>query len=83
MLQNLTTEELESELKKRKDESKKLPPMLPNPDFTKLIETIISGLTRATKDDYLDDDIKTYVWEEALTAIFGKDFFAWRKKQPW
>lgn len=56
-LDNLSTEQLEAELKRRAQPTGTPPEPLPNPDFTELIETVKSGLARSCQDRYQSDDL--------------------------
>lgn len=56
---------------------------LASPDWQPLIETITSGLARSIKDGYEDEDFQYYVYEAAMTAVYGDNYFTWRNKQRW
>lgn len=52
-------------------------------DWSRVKETAVSGLEQSIKDKYQDDDLKTYVYEAVMEAVYGKDFFKWRNQQDW
>lgn len=77
-LTDVSTAELEAELQRRNS----ITPIA-EPDFTKLRDTVIRGIELAVKENYLDEDLRGYVWEAAVEAVYGKGFFEWRKRQSW
>lgn len=82
-LEDATTEELEKELERRKTSGGLPSQPLANPDFTPLRGLVISGIEQAAKEQFQDDDFKHYVYEAAVTAVYGPTFWDWRNKQDW
>lgn len=78
-----TNEQLEAELVRRKLIANTPPVPLKTMDFSRLIVAAIDGIEDAAKNQYMDDDLKTYIWETALECVYGKDFWEWRGKQRW
>ena len=82
-LNGVTNEELEEEMKRRKEEKKHpLAPLLV-PDFKPLREMIIKGIQWAAKNKYMGDDFQHYVYEAAMEAVYGQGFWDWKAKQGW
>lgn len=82
-LSKITTDDLQRELTRRATESSKPPPPLEHPDFTALREMVINGINEAAEEEHQDEDFEHYVYEEAVIAVYGENFFAWRNKQSW
>ena len=59
------------------------PTPLPNPDFSDLIKCIEFGTKRSIEDGYQDEDFPNYVYEAAMQAVYGKDYFTWRNSRKW
>jgi hypothetical protein len=59
------------------------PKPVESPDFSCLIKCCVEGNARAISEGYQDEDLRQYVYEEAMTAIFGPDYFVWRNQQKW
>ncbi len=78
-----TDEQLQAELERRKKPSLAPPDRARYPDWEPLIKTIEDGTARSIKDGYEDDDFKHYVYESAMIAVYGKDYFVWRNAQKW
>jgi hypothetical protein len=74
VLKSFSNEELEAELKRRKQETQKIHP-LETPDYNQLYKYIVSGLANAPNDRRLPKDFEHYVYELAMQAIYGKDVF--------
>jgi len=55
----------------------------PNPDFSELIALTNRCLAHSVKEQYQDEDDSHYIYEEAMMAIYGKDYFDWRNEQGW
>ena len=81
-LRGVSDTELEQELARRKaeaDAARAIPPVtLPNPDFTGLREMIVNGIEFFAENGYDSKDFQHYVYEEALTAVYGQNFWKWR-----
>lgn len=59
------------------------PDKLPTPDFSKLIEMVESLIKYSIENQYEQEDLKHYIYEEVMVSIYGKMFWAWRNQQPW
>lgn len=62
--------ELQNELKRR-GIARVAPKPLPNPDFTKLIETVTDIIQAHINNRYGDDDDQHYIYEAAVEAVYG------------
>lgn len=84
-LKNLSDDELEKELLRRKEEkaAKATPKPLAKPDFTELIGTIVDGIEQAVRDRRAGKDFDHYVCEAAVEAVYGKDFWNWWNSKEW
>ena len=83
-LSRVPDEELQREIEMRKlrvDEP--MPQILGKLDFTNLVTLIVEGFNKANIEGYFDDDLKGYIYEAAVEAVYGKSFWEWRKKQKW
>lgn len=60
------------------------PTPLPNPDFSKLIE--LAQQHAAEAPDATEEEIAGWdevIYDAAMEAIYGPDFFDWLNEQPW
>lgn len=83
---NVSDEDLEEELERRKqvrEEMKKILVPLENPDFSYLCKYIVHGIEEAVREGFPPKDFKHYIYEAAMEAVYGKDFWKWRNKQKW
>jgi len=78
-LKDVSTEELRAELRRREEPAKGPPAPLPNPDFTDLVQMVMTGVTSQMAEQYEDEDFKHYVYESAMTAIYGKAIWEWHR----
>jgi len=53
------------------------------PDFTKLINAIVTGVLVMDKEQFEDEDFKHFVFEAAMEAVYGKDYWIWRNSRTW
>lgn len=74
-LENISTEELEKELQKRKalEERPKVKEDIDLEGLITMTETLINNIVRG---DYREDD-EHYVWEKTMETIYGDNFFDW------
>jgi len=82
-LDKFPTQELEAEIRRRKAESFGAPAPLLIPDFSTLREMVIEGIDHAVLNGRMDKDFFHNVYETAIEAIYGKDFWIWRNEQNW
>ena len=75
-LKDYTDAQLQKELERRKV-SRTPPKRLPNPDFTKLVETIETCVRDTEKDNYWDEDFIHHIYEAAIEAVYGHNFWTW------
>jgi hypothetical protein len=54
-----------------------------NPDFGRLRDALIQGIERAMREQCMDEDLKQGLYEAAVEAVYGTDFWTWRRRQPW
>lgn len=76
---SFTDEELEAELERRREarEAARRPSPADDPDFGILLDNCAEVIRQVTKDGYYDEDCKTYIFEAAMTAIYGPRVFGW------
>lgn len=74
-LKNASIEELERELAVRKRRATEAPVPLRTPNYGPLYDYIVAGISEAIESGREDGDFEHYVYEAALEAIYGKDFF--------
>ncbi len=48
-----------------------------------LIQTVVHGVIESANEQYEDDDLQHYIYEAALTAVYGKAYWEWRRTQKW
>ena len=75
-----TIEQLEAEIRKRTSVSS-VPEPLRSPDFSELHKMVVEGVNESHAEQYEDEDFKHYVYEAAMIAVYGKNFFTWRNSQ--
>lgn len=78
-INDFTEQELLAELEKRKQVDLIQP--VENPNFDKLVITCILIVAEMHSKRYADEvDDKHYIYEEAMKAVFGPDYFKWENK---
>lgn len=82
-MKEYTDEQLQAELDRRKKPVLDRPDRLRYPDWEPLIKMMEEGTNSSIKEGYEDDDFKHYVYEAAMTAVYGKNYFVWRNAQRW
>jgi len=82
-LKKVSDEELEAELERRKKVKNAPPVPLDQPNFEPLRKMIIEGTRESIENESEDDDFSHYVYEAAMDAVYGKNFWVWRNKQDW
>lgn len=82
-LQAVTDEQLRDELSRREAARKSAPPpvAIEKPDFSALIACITEGVNEMVKEQRADDNFKSYVYETAMEAVFGRSYWIWRRAQ--
>ena len=77
-----TPEVIQSEIDALKEEYEAakahegMPKPLPNPDFQKVIDNVVGHIEEMAGGRY-DDDCKEYIFEAAMTAVYGDGVWAW------
>ena len=79
-LTRLSTEELEAELARRKELEEGVPSPLKLADFSKLQQQVIAAVQGLVKNGRPPKDFEHYIYEAAMEAVYGKDFWAWWNK---
>lgn len=78
MLDNYSTDKLQEEITRRLkaviNDSK--PQQLPSKNFDNLIAMCQDYLDQATDKGWIDDELKQYIFESAMNAVFGNDVWA-------
>lgn len=90
MLSQIPEDELQEELQRRAKKKKEddeffaqIPKPVENPDFRKLIEVCNQAVQNVAKDrigGYPGKDHDHYIYEIAMTTIFGEGFWTWWNK---
>ena len=77
-LSRLSSEELKAELERR-EKGKSAPAPLPHVlnNYTALRDMIIEGVNTAIQEDRKPKDFRHYVWETAMEAVYGREFWTW------
>ena len=79
----MSVEELEQAIAKKKQSEKNLIQPLDKPDFSRLIKTLeeyVLEIKRKGENFYDDDHIRHRLYEDALVAVYGKDVWSWLRK---
>jgi hypothetical protein len=78
-LEKFTTSALERELKRRTDKAPVL--LRPNaqPDFGPVMKMIVEDYHVSNARGWQDEDIEGYVFEAACTAVYGSQYWVWKK----
>lgn len=78
-LKQVSDAELRHELALREAKAKLRvePVLLPNPDFRRVVALMTAGVREAQETGRFPKDFKHYVYEAALEAIYGHEFWAW------
>jgi len=79
-LKDYSTKALEIELEKREKELNTPPAQLENPDFTEL-KKLLARLNQEMIDGEEDDDAKQWIYEEAISAVYGPSYWVWLKER--
>lgn len=81
-LSGFTDEELKEELVRRAAE-KSTPRPMPktSPDFLPLVAWLEQGMQSIQERETYPKDFKEYVFESAMTCIYGPEVFAWINKR--
>jgi hypothetical protein len=78
-LTKFTDQQLAEEIERRKKIATIPPQPLSNPDWAPLQSTILYGHNESVRNGYVDDDLEHYVFEAAMTAVFGQRYWEWRR----
>ena len=82
-ISNISTDDLETELERRKKIKNAPPEPLSNPDYTGLQELVTNYIAFCDSDDYHPDsgDWDHYIYAAAIEAFYPKEkFWAWYRK---
>lgn len=84
-MNDISTNDLEAELAKRRSEA--APGSCPPPkpvseiDWSGVHRTVVNGIKQRDEDDNEDDDLRAYIYEAAVEAVYGKAFWDWSRKR--
>lgn len=83
MLDNISTEDLEKEIDKRRKQKAKdeKPIQLKNINVKPLKEICQNYINDLEKNAYVDEDYEHYIFEIAMECIFGEDVWKWINKK--
>lgn len=75
----LSDDELEAEMKRRREamEAAKRPKPMPSPDFSNVVSQCAEYIKQLSTLGYSDEDLKDYVFEAAVEAIYGQNIWDW------
>lgn len=78
-LNELSTEELEKELERRKEEKRLKQKPIPkeNIDFSEVIKLAQEDIDEIFEEHSSPEDIEEYIYEAVMECIYGKDIFNW------
>jgi len=85
-ISDLSTEELENELEKRKQAQSTRPTLIPKEDrdlssVESMCEDIVEQVVKGTYHE--DNDDAQYMYEEVMCSMYGSDFFKWFNKNAY
>lgn len=84
-MKNLSTQDLEAELAKRRISAAAGSCPSPKPvsevDWSGVHRAVIYGMKCREEEGHEDDDFRAYVYEAAVEAIYGKAFWEWSRKR--
>jgi len=77
-ISDLTNEQLEAEIERRKKKVKEPPKALVLPDYGNLKKVVFDYVASIQEPDYCsDNDWKQYIFEGAVEAYYGPEIWAW------
>jgi hypothetical protein len=83
-LQDFSIQELKQELEKRERKAA-LPPERSSKTNSEIVEQIYKAvqpcLKKSIEDNYWDEDNNIIIFEAAMKAIYGEDYFYWHNKR--
>lgn len=79
-LNEITTEALERELERRKLKEK-APTPLSTPDFSNVVHLANTYMHAVSVNGDPDDDLRGYIFEAVINAIYGSNAWEWINKQ--
>lgn len=73
--------DLKAELARREARDLLIPPeLIENPDFSRIIKLCQDHIKEiADRSFYDDSDLKHYLYEEVMTALYGEKFWEWKR----
>jgi hypothetical protein len=80
-LKNISTEALQKEIERRQ-KIEKVPRKQDNIVWDSVVQSALDRRDRVASGEYHEDnDDAYYMFEEVMTAVFGKDYFKWENEQ--
>jgi hypothetical protein len=80
-LKNVTNEQLKTELMRRVQRKANAPEPVVEPDFSSVIKLAVNIRDEIVGGEYHEDSaFPQYMFEEAMKAVYGDDFFVWFNK---
>lgn len=82
-IEQLEIEELEREIEIRKEllRKKNKPQEIKEKNWTLVIKYCLNYIDDLYEDGYVDSDLKQYIFEAAMQAVFGGNVWEWIRKQ--
>ena len=83
ILKDISTDILETELKRRENEQKERnkPKQLGTFNLEPLRKICQEYVDQLDKDHYVDDDLEHYIFEIAIETVFGENIWHWVRDQ--
>lgn len=53
--------------------------VLDNIDWSQVINTVVQSTTETIVNHYENDDDPHYIWEAVMTAVYGPEYWKWRR----
>lgn len=79
-LRNVSLDELEKEIKRRKKQERLPPPMAVAPDYDSIRECVENINKEMIEQNYNDEDNKHWIYEAVIKALYGDNadkYFNW------
>jgi hypothetical protein len=83
-LSALSADELKAELARREEAAKPKPPepkSYEEINWHVVYQTVVDGQADTVKNSWKDSDLDAYISEAAFEAVFGKEYWTWRRAQ--
>lgn len=79
-LLDFSNKDLLDEIENRARNEKSAPEPLANPDFSIVLESAKELVRQAVEEGRVDEDMEHYIYEDFMTAVYGKDYWKWHNQ---